>query len=440
MDRGRPCCAAPRSRRLFGARAFAGAHAGLVVADARDRTPLYARLPDDDFVPASTLKLVVGSAALAKLGSGFRFRTTALLAPGGTSPGSVAEVVLHGGGDPFLDGADLDAAAAAVVAAGARTVVATPGVVADSTLFDDERYPPGWVWDDFPYDYAAAVVTATSFDENAVHLTVTAGDGAGAPVSVDAGRWGTFRTGAPATCDAGAPLPLVVDAVTAAPATESTIDAARSAQGCVAVTGALAPRGADEVDAAVPHPETLAGAVLLDALRGRGVAVSGYGTGAAPAASRVVWTHDSDALPALVARMWLPSDNLLAELLLKSLGVLQAGTPGTTANGALLESQYLASLGIDPATISLRDGSGLSIYDRITPRDLVTLLEDDWVSPNRGAVRRGAPGRGHARNAARFVRRSPAAGRVFAKSGSMTHVRALADSSRPERTGRSPLR
>ncbi len=376
-------------------------------------------------MPASTLKLVVGSAALAKLGSGFRFRTTALLAPGGTSPGSVAEVVLHGGGDPFLDGADLDAAAAAVVAAGARTVVATPGVVADSTLFDDERYPPGWVWDDFPYDYAA-VVTATSFDENAVHLTVTAGDGAGAPVSVDAGRWGTFRTGAPATCDAGAPLPLVVDAVTAAPATESTIDAARSAQGCVAVTGALAPRGADEVDAAVPNPETLAGAVLLDALRGRGVAVSGYGTGAAPAASRVVWTHDSDALPALVARMWLPSDNLLAELLLKSLGVLQAGAPGTTANGAALELHYLASLGIDPAGVSLRDGSGLSIYDRITPRDLVTLLGDDWNSPNRGAVLAALPVAGVRGTLRDSFAGTPAAGRVFAKSGSMTHVRALA--------------
>jgi D-alanyl-D-alanine carboxypeptidase/D-alanyl-D-alanine-endopeptidase (penicillin-binding protein 4) len=139
-----------------------------------------------------------------------------------------------------------------------------------------------------------------------------------------------------------------------------------------------------------------------------------------------VWTHDSEPMTALLAGMWLPSDNLLAELLLKSLGVLQAGTPGTTANGALLESQYLASLGIDPATISLRDGSGLSIYDRITPRALVELLDADWASPNRAVVLTALPVAGVRGTLKDSFAGTLAAGRVFAKSGSMTHVRALA--------------
>jgi D-alanyl-D-alanine carboxypeptidase/D-alanyl-D-alanine-endopeptidase (penicillin-binding protein 4) len=409
---------------LFAAHALLGAHAGLFVADARDRAPLYARLADDDFVPASTLKLVVGSAALSRLGGAFRFRTTALVERDATGPDRVARVVLRGGGDPFLNVADLNGAAAAVAAAGVRTVAATPGVVTDSMQFDDERYPPGWVWDDFPYDYAAPV-TATSFQENAVHLTVTGGARAGAPAVVDTGL-GTVRTGDPAACDPAAPLPVVVEAMTTASAVASTIDATRTAEGCIAVTGGVPAGGSDDVDAAVPHPELLAGSVLLAGLRAHGIGISGYGVGNAGPAAQAVWTHESEPMTALLARMWLPSDNLLAELLLKSLGVLQAGTPGTTANGALLESQYLASLGIDPATISLRDGSGLSIYDRITPRALVELLDADWAGPNRAVVLTALPVAGMRGTLKGSFTGTLAAGRVFAKSGSMTHVRALA--------------
>jgi D-alanyl-D-alanine carboxypeptidase/D-alanyl-D-alanine-endopeptidase (penicillin-binding protein 4) len=411
--------------RLFGAHALAGAHAGLFVADARDGAPLYTRLADDDFVPASTLKLVVGSAALAKLGGAFRFRTTALVERDGTGPDRAARVVLRGGGDPFLNVADLNGAAAAIAAAGVRTVVATPGVVSDSTLFDDVQYPPGWVWDDFPYDYAAPV-TATSFQENAVHLTVTGGARAGSPAVVDTGGWGTLRSGDPAACDPVAPLPIVVEATTTASAVASTIDAARTTDGCIAVTGGVPAGGSDDVDAAVPHPQALAASVLLAGLRARGIGVYGYDVGTAAPGAQAVWTHDSEPMTALLARMWLPSDNLLAELLLKSLGVQQSGTPGTTANGAQLESQYLASLGIDPATISLRDGSGLSIYDRITPHALVQLLDADWAGPNRAVVLAALPVAGVRGTLKDSFAGTPAAGRVFAKSGSMTHVRALA--------------
>jgi D-alanyl-D-alanine carboxypeptidase/D-alanyl-D-alanine-endopeptidase (penicillin-binding protein 4) len=136
--------------------------------------------------------------------------------------------------------------------------------------------------------------------------------------------------------------------------------------------------------------------------------------------------HDSVPLPALLARMWLPSDNLLAELLLKSLGVVHGGTPGTTESGVAFELQYLASLGIDPRGVTLRDGSGLSIYDRITPRDLATVLQADWRGPNRGAILDALPIAGVRGTLRSLFSGTPAAGRVFAKSGSMSHVRALA--------------
>ncbi len=402
--------------RVFALAALRGAHAGLLVVDARDGAPLYARLADDDFMPASTLKLVVGSAALAGLGTAFRFHTSAALSPDGT-------IVLRGGGDPFLNAADMDALATKV--AGARAAGAVPGVAVDSSLFDAQPYPPGWVWDDFPYDYAP-VISATSYEENAVHLVVAAGDRIGAPASVSAGAWGVFRGGVQSACAPSGPLVIVVQAVTGGASTESTVDAVRTVENCIAVTGTVPLRGGDEIDAAVPDPGALAGAALLQALRRHGVAVASPIVASQPTTGSQIWAHDSSPLSDLLGRMWLPSDNLLAELLLKSLAVVHAGSPGTTDNGVAYELQYLRSLGLNPAGVTLRDGSGLSIYDRISPRDLVAVLQADWRGPNRQLVIDALPVAGVRGTLRSLFAGTAAAGHVFAKSGSMSHVRALA--------------
>jgi D-alanyl-D-alanine carboxypeptidase/D-alanyl-D-alanine-endopeptidase (penicillin-binding protein 4) len=138
------------------------------------------------------------------------------------------------------------------------------------------------------------------------------------------------------------------------------------------------------------------------------------------------WTHVSKPLAALLGpRFWIPSDNLFGELLLKELGLVTAGKPGTTNSGIAYEKQWLQSIGIDTATVTLADGCGMSQYDRITPRDLVTILQHDWNGPNRQLVLDSLPV-GGARGTIEGIAGTDAAGRVFAKTGSMMHVRGLA--------------
>ena len=141
---------------------------------------------------------------------------------------------------------------------------------------------------------------------------------------------------------------------------------------------------------------------------------------------RYVWKHLSPRLAAFLGpRFWIPSDNLVAELLLKELGYQTGGQPGTTDKGVAFEKTWLQSIGVDPATTTLADGSGLSQYDRITPRDLVAILQHDWNGPNRQLVLDSLPV-GGARGTIEGIAGTPAAGRVFAKTGSMMHIRALA--------------
>jgi serine-type D-Ala-D-Ala carboxypeptidase/endopeptidase (penicillin-binding protein 4) len=402
--------------------AVAGAHTGLYAVDARGGALLYARLADDEFMPASTLKLVVGSVALSRLGSAFRFHTQALLT---TAADGTTDLTLRGGGDPFLDANDVAALATAVAAAGVTRIGA---LTIDSSYFDAQPYPPGWVWDDFPF-YYAPVVTATTFEENVLHVSATGAASVGAPATVTtAPLAGAVLDALPPSCPQDGPPQVFSRVTTSAGSADSTLDVARSLGGCILAVGTVPRGGSDTADAAVPSPEAYVRLALTAALGARHVAVAD----AAPqpqrgdATSRIVWAHDSEPLPNVVADMWQPSDNLVAELLLKALGVARSGVPGTTENGAALEREWLQGAGVDPNSVTLRDGSGLSIYDRITPRGLVKLLLADWNGPYRKTVLTALPVAGVRGTLREEFVDTPAAGRAFVKTGSMTHVRGLA--------------
>jgi len=139
----------------------------------------------------------------------------------------------------------------------------------------------------------------------------------------------------------------------------------------------------------------------------------------------MLWSHESATLPHLLSDFWEPSDNLMGELFLLSLGVAHRGSPDTLTAGILAEKRYLKSLGLDPSTVWIADGSGLSQYDRITPRDLLTILQNDWNSSNRTVVLDALPEAG-VRGTLKTAYVGTAAERnVFAKTGSISHVRTI---------------
>ncbi|HTX59554.1 MAG TPA: D-alanyl-D-alanine carboxypeptidase/D-alanyl-D-alanine-endopeptidase [Verrucomicrobiae bacterium] len=383
------------------------AHVGLFAVDLTSGAVVAARDEGDEFVPASTLKLVTGSVALSALAPDRAPFSTRVAAANTT-------LYLVGGGDPFLSLADLDDAAAAVASTGVRAFALLAG---DATRYDAPRYPPGWSIDDIPYGYAA-VPSALSFDENVAHAIVVPGDAAGDPAGLRVQP----------QSDAFA---FENDAVTGPPGSADTTDIERpwDRPSTIRVVGSY-PQNAppsDDLEPAVPDPPAYALDLFRAALARHGVTIGAISSGAAPAAATTLWSHDSADLATLLAKFWGPSDNLLGELLLLEIGVRGDASAGDTrARGIADELRWLARIGVDPATASISDGSGLSIYDRITPEDLVSVLEDDWRSPLRETILQALPLAGVRGTLQDTFLGTPLAGRLYAKTGSMDHVRALA--------------
>jgi D-alanyl-D-alanine carboxypeptidase/D-alanyl-D-alanine-endopeptidase (penicillin-binding protein 4) len=397
----------------LGAPELRGAHVGFVALDTVGGTLLYARNADDEFSPASNLKLLTGSAALQDLGPGFTFVTTvsAIAAP---VAGVVAgDLYLRGGGDAQLSAADLQAAALALARAGVRRVEGS--LILDASHDDGRSFAPGWSWDDLAYAYAPAI-SALELEEGSVHVFVSPGASPGAPVRLRVEP-------------ASAAYDVENLARTGPAGSQDTTDVARPFAGqTIEIVGSY-PAGAPEsedLEPSVPDPQRYAGDVLMRALAGAGIVVAGgIRPGAAPASGVVLWRHESAPMPQLLAAFWLRSDNLMGELLLKELGVARAGEPGSDANGFAAERAYLGSIGVDPSSVALADGSGLSVYDRITPRDLVTILQSDWNGAQRESVVDALPLAGVRGTLADAFVATALEGRLFAKTGSERHVRAL---------------
>jgi len=130
----------------------------------------------------------------------------------------------------------------------------------------------------------------------------------------------------------------------------------------------------------------------------------------------------------MLGDFWRPSVNLIGEQLLEALGV--ASSPAAhgddRAAGILVETAWLRSIGIDPRTVTIADGSGLSAYDRITPRALVTILASGWHGRYRTTLLAALPVSGRSGTLVNDFTSPPLAGAIVAKTGTTNHARLLA--------------
>jgi D-alanyl-D-alanine carboxypeptidase/D-alanyl-D-alanine-endopeptidase (penicillin-binding protein 4) len=145
----------------------------------------------------------------------------------------------------------------------------------------------------------------------------------------------------------------------------------------VAVSGTLAAGAAPQVvHRSVVEPGLYAAAVLRLQLAANDIAVAGGVRRApAPPGAHVLMQFQGKPLGEVVRLLMKYSNNGIAEALCKGLGTQASGGPGSWSTGLAAIRRHLGQSGIDTASFTLLDGSGLSPGNRVSPRGLVTVLQ-----------------------------------------------------------------
>jgi D-alanyl-D-alanine carboxypeptidase len=151
--------------------------------------------------------------------------------------------------------------------------------------------------------------------------------------------------------------------------------------------------------------------------------------GATPAAAPAPWGTELARLepPPLagdIAFTLKQSQNLHAELMLRRLGAT-TGT-GSAADGVAVIDQMLLSTGAARTGWDFSDGSGMSTYNRVSPRLVTRFLVWTTHQPWGDTFRTALPVGGVDGTLSRRFAGTPLEGKIFAKTGSLSAVNALA--------------
>jgi serine-type D-Ala-D-Ala carboxypeptidase/endopeptidase (penicillin-binding protein 4) len=400
-------------------------------------------------LPASVMKIFTVAAALDRLTPDFRFKTSvyadARPDPSGTIKGNLT---IYGRGDPSIsatfNGGDyfkaVNELADNIAAAGVKRV--------EGDLIGDESYftgPPlgfAWSWADLQWYYGAEV-SALSVNNNALDLSVKPGASVGALCSVTTGP----------------PTPIVT-------INNRTVTAPRGAKRELAVYRALG-ENVIQVSGSLPlddpgytgsisvsHPALVFVYMLRSALAERGVAVTGKSrTIDAPSNSRAlapggstarfreglsqittssqlpveITSRQSPPLSVIAAQTLKPSQNLYAELILRTLGKERGANAQDTSEAAGVEvvKKFLSEAGVNPYEVVMWDGSGLSRRDLITANATVQLLT--YMSRHRfaGVFRDALPIAGVDGTLSKRMKGTPAMNNARAKTGTIETVATL---------------
>lgn len=387
---------------------------GVVIRSADTGDTLYERGGDLALIPASNMKLLVSSAALLCLGPDFTWVTEVLASGPIDSNGTLeGDLIIRGGGDATLDTEGLRELARRIKSAG---IVKVKGaVVADDTAFDGRRLGWGWSWDDEPYYYSAQI-SALCLNRNTVDVWVYPGRSAGSPAVI--------RTVPPTNL-----VTVESTATTGRADSEKTIRVNRKrGLNVIQVSGSI-PEGQypeqREAPATVEDPALYAGDVFRTELTRQGILVAGgLRSGAAPEDAVLIVKRTSPPLSHVLALLNKPSDNLIAEVLLKSLGRAVKGS-GTTEAGIEAVMEVFAQVGMDTGAIRMVDGSGLSRLNLVTARSIAALLGYMRVHPQWNVFVNSLPTAGVDGTLRGRMKGTAAEGRVRAKTGYLSRVSSL---------------
>lgn len=404
---------------------------GIHIKDLNQGTTLFQRNPRKSFMPASNTKLYTTATALELLGPDYQYQTD-LYYDGVIEDGVLyGSLIVRGSGDPTFGGRFHDDDPAAIFRQWADALYdlgierIEGDIIGDNRIFDDVPYGRGWAWDNLSFGYSPQL-SGLSFNENVIDITVN----------------GT-RDGQPAEIMYEPHNTSYVDIInnTLTIHTDSSgKDRYHRFEGTNEINVFSLVPGGDTVETtlSIHNPTLFFTHVFKETLIREGIPVIGGIRDMArvpiqPDYDRAepVITYHSVPLAEIVSVTNKDSQNLYAEQMLKTIGLLYTGDeaePGSHQAGLKVQMDFLAEAGLDTSRVRLADGSGLSRRNLITPELTTDLLTWMWHHPDdaiREAFLESLPVAGIDGTLETRFRFGPSYNNARAKTGYVAHVRTL---------------
>ena len=347
---------------------FRGGFWGVLIVNPRTGDTLYSKNAGKLFMPASNMKIITSAAALTLLGPDYTYKTT-FLTDGPVQDSLLdGDLIVIGRGDPTISDnmrglatTVMDALADSIRAHGIRQI--TGRLVRVGNAFPDSTRGYGWEWDDLG-EYYAAGVDELIFNEGMAPTTLRP------------------------------PPDTVRDSAYSGPAKDPG----------TAYLNALN-------DALIRKGITLDAGVLDSILP-------------TPFKMDTLFTFVSLPMRNIIPALMKPSQNQIAEILLKTIG-LERGGMGTADSARKIVGQLLLSWGVQQDGFVIRDGSGLSRHDMVTPETLVRVLDRIQRDTAFAVFYNAMPIAGVDGTLKDRMKGTPAEGNVHAKTGSISYARSL---------------
>ncbi|MBD1836246.1 D-alanyl-D-alanine carboxypeptidase/D-alanyl-D-alanine-endopeptidase [Cyanobacteria bacterium FACHB-472] len=379
---------------------------GILIEPLTKNSILYSREQGSYFIPASNVKVLTTAAALHKLGSQHRIRTSIY----GTGDGSLRVV---GRGDPSLTDAQLRDLAQQLKR---RGITQVKQLIAEDDYFKGQAVNTSWEWGDLQANYGAPV-NSLILNQNAATLTISP-QTPGKPLQTSWAdplaltQWRIENNSV--TTQAKSPASIELNAVLGKPVLQ--------------IKGQL-PADAKPVslNMAIINPADyfLRHLRRTLAIEGITVAEAMVGANSQPPIEELA-AVESPPLGTLLAQTNQNSNNLYAEVLLRSLGTTAtAQSDSSLQQGLAALKQTLTELGVDPSSYVLNDGSGLSRHNLVSPVALVQTLKAIAKTPEAAIYLASLPVAGKSGSLLNRFQNTPAQGIVQAKTGTMSGVVSL---------------